>query len=78
MFKRHSNQVIADATALHGSDRLTSEIGKHHRNLAEPGVYKVLLPEFTLVVPPKSAATPFGCRWVRKTTFLALLRSFRR
>jgi hypothetical protein len=33
----------------------------------------VLLPTDTPVSPPMSETTDFGCRWVRKTTFLSLL-----
>jgi hypothetical protein len=35
----------------------------------------ILLPKSTPVSPPMSETTAFGCRWVRKTTFLSLLRS---
>jgi hypothetical protein len=33
----------------------------------------VVLPTDTPVSPPMSETTDFGCRWVRKTTFLSLL-----
>jgi hypothetical protein len=36
----------------------------------------ISLPKSTPVSPPMSENTAFGCRWVRKTTFLPLLRSF--
>ncbi|HEY6305193.1 MAG TPA: hypothetical protein VI488_01890 [Candidatus Angelobacter sp.] len=38
----------------------------------------ILLSKSTPVFPPMSENTAFGCRWVRKTAFLPLLRSFER
>jgi hypothetical protein len=34
----------------------------------------IILPESTETAPPSGEETPFGCRWVRKTTFLSLLK----
>lgn len=35
----------------------------------------VVLPKSIEAFPPLSAQTPFGCRWVRKSDFLAILRT---
>src|SRR5262249_11474280 len=35
----------------------------------------IVLPKSIHAFPPQSEATPFGCQWVRKTSFTELLRS---
>jgi hypothetical protein len=54
-------------------------VGKETKEQCDYGVRVctdyILLPKSTPVSPPMSENTAFGCRWVRKTTFLSLLRS---
>jgi hypothetical protein len=54
--------------------------GKETREQCDYGVRVctdyIRLPKSTPVSPPMSENTAFGCRWVRRATFLSLLRSF--
>lgn len=52
--------------------------GKEIRQQCDYGVRVytdyIVLPKGTETAPPMGEETPFGCRWVRKATFLSLIR----